>query len=159
MSPLDPLLQTTAWTLLHFLWQGCLIWLATLLALVLARSRSPQVRYLVACAGLALCLLLPMATFAHLRPTALRQAGELALAARDSPPATLATVALPFGLGAAVLVPQRLGYFVEGNLVWLLRGWLFGCLLLALRFGGGWLHLLTVRRAVSRSQSAQKQPG
>lgn len=151
MSPLDPMLQTTTWALIHFLWQGCLIWLVTILALYLARSRSPQVRYLVACAGLALCLLLPMATFAHLWPNALRQVGELALAAPDPPKSMLATGSIPMGIGRAVMLPRWLGFFVEDNLTWLLKGWLFGCLLLALRFGGGWMHLLTVRRAVSQA--------
>ena len=153
MSPLDPLQQTTAWALIHFLWQGCLIWLATVLALFLARSRSSQVRYVVACAGLALCLLLPVATFAHLWPSALRQVGELALAAPDPPKSMLATGSIPIGIGRAVILPRRLGFFVEENLTWLLKGWLFGCLLLALRFGGGWLHLLTVRKAVSQASA------
>lgn len=151
MSPLDPMLQTTAWALIHFLWQGCLIWLATVFALFLARSRSPQVRYLVACAGLALCLLLPMATFAHLRPTALRQAGELAFTVSDLLKSTPAKASLPIDAGSVVEWPRRLGFLVEDHLPLLLKCWLFGCLLLALRFGGGWLHLLTVRRAVSQA--------
>ncbi|UGQ46853.1 M56 family metallopeptidase [Massilia endophytica] len=49
------------WTLLHFVWQGALIGLAAALALAALRGARPQVRYLVACAALLLCILWPAA--------------------------------------------------------------------------------------------------
>jgi D-alanyl-D-alanine endopeptidase (penicillin-binding protein 7) len=49
------------WTLLHFLWQGMLIGAVTALALGALRGARPQVRYVVACAALLLCILWPAA--------------------------------------------------------------------------------------------------
>jgi len=46
--------ESLGWTLLHFLWQGALAWLAFKFFLGLARNASPQVRYLAGCATLAL---------------------------------------------------------------------------------------------------------
>ena len=45
--------------LLHFLWQGALLGLLTALAFGLLRNARPQARYAVACAALAMSLLLP----------------------------------------------------------------------------------------------------
>lgn len=50
------------WALLHFLWQGLLVGLAAGLVLSLLGNSRPQLRYVVACAALALCLVLPVAT-------------------------------------------------------------------------------------------------
>jgi beta-lactamase regulating signal transducer with metallopeptidase domain len=154
MNPMDPTLQTMAWAMVHFLWQGCLIWLVTSLALHLTRAFSPQPRYLIACCGLALCLLLPLGTFAYLHPAVLRQFGEQAFA--PSAPFSTALVAgsVPVGLAHVAELPRRVGYLFEGHLPLLLKGWLIGSLLLALRFGGGWLHLLTVRRAATQASKA-----
>lgn len=151
MSPLHPLLQTTAWALIHFLWQGCFIWIVTALALFLARSLSPQVRYIMACTGLALCLLIPMATFRLLRPVMFRQIGEQALFVSAPPKPAVETSSLPKAVARVVVLPSQVGFLLEDHLSLLLKGWLLGSLLLALRFGGGWLHLLTVRRAVTRA--------
>lgn len=151
MNPMDPLLQTTAWALIHFVWQGCFIWLATALALRMARSLGPNVRYLITCAGLALCLLLPISTFMYLRPMVLRQVGELALAVPEASTPTPANPSFPIVAERVVALPHQIGSLVEERLPLLLEGWLLGSLLLALRFGGGWLHLLMVRRAVSQA--------
>lgn len=51
------------WTLVHFLWQGTLIGLATAAVLALLRDAAPQQRYLVACTGLLLCAGWPAAQF------------------------------------------------------------------------------------------------
>ena len=56
------MIDALGWTLVHFLWQGLLVGLATALALSLLGNARPQVRYAVACAALALCLALPLAT-------------------------------------------------------------------------------------------------
>lgn len=58
----DTMATTVGWALLHFLWQGALIGAATAAALALLRDARPQLRYLVACAALALCLALPVAS-------------------------------------------------------------------------------------------------
>jgi beta-lactamase regulating signal transducer with metallopeptidase domain len=56
-----PLVESIGWALIHFVWQGTAIGLATAVALhVLARAR-PTVRYAVACLSLALMLTVPIA--------------------------------------------------------------------------------------------------
>ena len=59
---MTPFLEIAGWTLIHFLWQGTAIGLATALALKATARRSANVRYIVACAGLALMLAAPVVT-------------------------------------------------------------------------------------------------
>ena len=59
---MTPFLEIAGWTLIHFLWQGTAIGLATALALKATARRSANVRYIVACAGLALMLAAPAVT-------------------------------------------------------------------------------------------------
>lgn len=150
MSPQDPALVAAAWALVHFLWQGALVWVGTALALRLSRSAGAQVRYLIACASLAFCLLLPLGTFLDLRPAAFRQAGEQAVAMPSPPiPAAPRGVRPPPPLAPRAL-PAKASALVEDHLVVLFRCWLLGSLILALRFGGGWLIL----RGVTGSATA-----
>ena len=62
IAALSGFTATLGWALVHFLWQGLLVGLAAALALSLLGNARPQVRYAVACAALALCLALPLAT-------------------------------------------------------------------------------------------------
>ena len=55
---MNPWMQVTAWTLIHFVWQGGLLALATAAGLRLCRRRSPEARYAIACAGLTAMLAL-----------------------------------------------------------------------------------------------------
>ena len=57
----SPFALNLGWALLHFVWQGAFIAGLTALLLTLLRNARPQTRYAVACAGLLLCLALPMA--------------------------------------------------------------------------------------------------
>ena len=59
---MTPFFEIAGWTLIHFVWQGTAIGLATAVALKLAAHRSPNVRYVVACTGLALMVAAPIAT-------------------------------------------------------------------------------------------------
>lgn len=62
IAALSGFTATLGWALVHFLWQGLLVGLAAALALSLLGNARPQARYAVACAALALCLALPLAT-------------------------------------------------------------------------------------------------
>jgi len=55
-------MQTVGWTLIHFVWQGAAVALVVAAALRLTERRSPNVRYLIACAGLVAMLAAPAAT-------------------------------------------------------------------------------------------------
>src|SRR2546428_9127921 len=59
--------QVVGWTLIHFVWQGTAIALVVAAALRLTERRSPNVRYLIACAGLAALLAAPAPTARVLR--------------------------------------------------------------------------------------------
>src|SRR5258705_3015875 len=59
---MTPFFEIAGWTLIHFVGQGAAIGLATAAALRLAARRSPDVRYLVACAGLAVMVAAPVVT-------------------------------------------------------------------------------------------------
>ncbi|MCD4700148.1 MAG: hypothetical protein K8R91_06220, partial [Phycisphaerae bacterium] len=54
----NPFIQRVGWALLHFLWQGSTVAIILALVLLLGR-RSSNLRYLAACAAMALMLLLP----------------------------------------------------------------------------------------------------
>ncbi|WP_026354214.1 M56 family metallopeptidase [Massilia niastensis] len=119
------------WTLLHFLWQGVLVGCATAVCLALLRNARAEQRYLVACAGLFLCLAWP--------------ALDLVLRLRDGAAATGAA-----GLFAAQA--EAAGTADDGIWTTLLREhlagivlcWALCALLLALRMAMG---LLWIRRA------------
>ena len=55
------LINHLGWTLLHFVWQGALLGIATARALSLLRKARPEHRYNVACAALLACFLWPAA--------------------------------------------------------------------------------------------------
>ncbi|HEY0061231.1 MAG TPA: M56 family metallopeptidase [Telluria sp.] len=57
------LIDSIGWTLLHFLWQGAMIGVATALGLAALRRAAPRQRYLLACIGLLACLLWPLTEF------------------------------------------------------------------------------------------------
>jgi len=76
---MNPWVHVAGWTLIHFLWQGAAAALATGTALGLARRRSAHVRYLIACAGLAAALAMPVATAMLLLPAESAGAGTAAV--------------------------------------------------------------------------------
>jgi beta-lactamase regulating signal transducer with metallopeptidase domain len=53
------------WSLVHFVWQGALLWLAVLVARRITSEYNPRLRYGIGLAALILCVALPIATFAH----------------------------------------------------------------------------------------------
>lgn len=59
-SFLPSLVSAIGWALIHFLWQGLLIACATAFLLMVLRNTRPQLRYLLSCFSLLLCMLLPL---------------------------------------------------------------------------------------------------
>ena len=53
---MNPWIEVTGWTLIHFVWQGTLLALATAAALGLCRRSAAEVRYAIACLGLTAML-------------------------------------------------------------------------------------------------------
>ena len=59
---MNPWIEVTGWTLIHFVWQGTLLALGTAAALGLCRRSAAEVRYAIACLGLTAMLATAAAT-------------------------------------------------------------------------------------------------
>src|SRR5262249_6187390 len=58
------MIEPVAWTLIHFVWQGTLVWL--LVSILLRFTQEGSTRYLVACAAMLVMLLVPALTLLSL---------------------------------------------------------------------------------------------
>jgi len=140
MNPFDPRLQSLAWTLLHFLWQGCLVWGLTALSLRLARRSSAQLRYVLGMLGLSLCLALPVLTYLTLRPRVLEGASlQINMPVAD----TSSGAPSPAEVEPAFVqdLTHRVEHSTRSWMPWVVQAWFLGSLLLALRLAGGWIGL------------------
>ena len=167
--------EVTGWTLLHFVWQGTLIALATAVALRLLQDRGPHGRYAIACAGLALMLTAPLVTAALLATTdrapvsvtrsdapegSRSWSGDLKVRVIDAPSAAGGT-ASP---AAADVTRTLAGLGIEVNVLLssIVGLWLGGVALLFLHGAGGYrrvrqLHRVAMLEATSRwSQSGRR---
>jgi beta-lactamase regulating signal transducer with metallopeptidase domain len=136
-------MQTLAWSLLHFLWQGAAI--AALAAALLYVFRKPATRYLIGVSSLALMLLSFAVTFSLLN-------GSPDMSVVTSVPAE---VVVPIGTHAPSELPWT-GAHAATNIsapassaldfAWLARGWLAGVFLLALRIAFGLFVIEQLRR-------------
>lgn len=136
MSAAD-IVASIGWTLVHFLWQGALIGCATAVLLTVLRNRRPETRYLVACAGLFLCLAWP--------------AAELALRLRDGT-GTGGDAMVLFAAGLVVGSPVDEGWAVllADQLAWIVGTWAVCALAMALRMVAG---LLWIGRAAAHERA------
>lgn len=57
------IVQKLGWTLLHFVWQVGVVALLLAILLRALRKSTPNIRYIVACAAMALIILMPTITF------------------------------------------------------------------------------------------------
>jgi beta-lactamase regulating signal transducer with metallopeptidase domain len=135
---MSPWIETTGWTLIHFVWQGALIALATALALRICRRSTPQLRYGLACAGLAamLAAVAITATTGGLArgdaPFSIRAGVEHVTGAAVTPSTSQADVpAISGGPGANTAVTSAP---LLTTIVWV---WLAGVSLLVVRLAGG----------------------
>jgi beta-lactamase regulating signal transducer with metallopeptidase domain/Flp pilus assembly protein TadD len=105
--------------LLHFIWQGLLVFVLLRAALFLLRDRSANMRYAVACASLAILAMAPAITAAFLyHPTALIAAPPIATTAMA------VAVSAPAARGASGTAALR---------PWILPLWAFGVAVCSLR--------------------------
>ena len=166
-------LHALGWALIHSLWQ-CL-GLAALAAVLMAFSRRPSIRYLVATGTLVAMLAAPVATFLNSMKQAApihalfsaRRGPQLMSAPRRRYPPGITSISLgatPTAMnnGAAVALqasakPYLPSRFLSSDYVspdilpsnllpWLVGAWLCGVALFSLRFVGGFL-LLEHKRA------------
>ena len=157
-----PLAETVGWALLHSLWQGALVALLFAGGLVLARRRSPQLRYLLGRGALVLLVAAPVGTGAFLYgraeppvqarvgldadplPTVV-QSESVQGESRDESmsPATPAQPAAPTSLATSSVTAlgARALELLRTAAPWLTGVWLLGVVLFLLRFSGQALYI------------------
>ena len=161
---MNPWMQATGWTLIHFVWQGGLLALATAVGLRLCRRRSAEARYAIACAGLTAMLAAPVVTAALFRTpdSALASRGNVPPAVRGSE----AVVTVPRNPTDEVSSPTNAAATgtirLDAVLPVVVWGWLAGVTALLARFAGGcWrvhrLRVAALAETVSQWQSASER--
>ena len=142
--------EILAWSLIHFLWQGCLLGGLAWLALRFMKGAAPEARYAVACLGLAAMLAAPAGTALVLRRAA---AAPAVVPARSLDTARDVQV----DLEAAVPAPPSLKARLQPALPWILGAWGLGVALLSLRLLGGWVWMQRLRygRAIRAAEEWQ----
>ncbi len=145
LSPIA--MQSLAWALLHFLWQGTA--LAALAAAAMALCRRASARYLVAVAALVLMLLTPFLTFLYSQRSAVADAAmssPLAAAAWSTARGNAAASGpvSPSSTDGHTISPARSAAY--NALPWLVEAWLLGVTFFSLRSAGGFFLLERERR-------------
>src|SRR5262245_43159547 len=167
-------MHVIGWTLIHFVWQGTAIALVAAAALRVTERRSPNVRYLLACTGLAVMLAAPAATARLLwaAPETPAISAEFSdavldhLKVRPRSPDSRATVRAAMAsaqmdrhdaaaqpASAESFTAQQLDQFVRGVTI----AWLAGVVLLLTRMAGGWWHVRRLHRHALATASSRWQ--
>jgi uncharacterized protein (TIGR03435 family) len=145
----QPWVERLGWTLVHFLWQGLSI--AILYAAArrgVARTSSPHVRYLLACAALTAMMAAPLVTWGLMRPS--DASPDAAYRIRSTPPAASTT-----GIATTTTLPASVRSTVSGVqparfLLWVVMLWLAGAVVFWVRLAGGWVVAARLRSVLVR---------
>lgn len=136
-----PWLSALGWALVHSLWEGTLVCLATALILRGMRGSSSRARYLVAVLGLLLFAGLPLRRVASERLYPSTPKLTVHLEQRrplQATPRVLATNPTP-------ALRTRMAGDLERALPWVVMVWGLGMLVFLLRLAGGWLWIQRLR--------------
>jgi len=127
-------IELIGWALIHFVWQGTVIGVITLMLLTSLRRAGAQTRYAVIIGATILCLLAPLFSISQGLSNGATLSGSQAA---DTTPAPLALRDLPIHANASALS-------VNDFLPWLTGLWLVGLCVMTLRFivGLRWLDQL-----------------
>ncbi len=141
MKLLSPsFMQSLAWALLHFLWQGTA--LAAVAAALMALSRRAQVRYLIGVSSLAVMLAMPVIT--------ILLSVQRNIASAELSPSVAAHSQGPGTAYRPGFAPRSTSTTPPADaLPWLVEAWLLGVAFLGLRSAGGFLLLERARRRQS----------
>jgi GWxTD domain-containing protein len=139
------------WTLLHFCWEGAAVGLALAVALAMIPRRRAELRYVAACAAMALMAALPLVTFARL-------AAETGSAERITLGMGAGTlVATGPGEGIAPTWVERWENGLNAALPEVIGFWLAGVLILLGRLNVGLLAMRWMRARAEDSVAAEMQ--
>ena len=135
MTSLSPVLESLAWALVHFVWQGAVIAAGLAVGLRRLRHSRPEARYALACAALLLMASVAAATFFTGWAGSVRSDGA-GLAIADS-----GVAAARQGPGSGPLDGAPVRSAVPRFLPWLLVAWCGGIVPLTARRTVEWLRL------------------
>ncbi|HEU5136825.1 MAG TPA: M56 family metallopeptidase [Steroidobacteraceae bacterium] len=142
MNATSSFMQTLAWSLLHFLWQGAAI--AAVAASLMFALRKPATRYLVGLGALALMLVSFGVTFSLIGESAASAVEFPAVGAPAAASAsTLEAPALPMD---ELTMEGQAATFQNADFLWVSRAWLVGVFVFALRIAFGLLVIEHLRR-------------
>ena len=141
MSATTGFMQTLAWSLLHFLWQGAAI--AALAAAFMAVLRKPASRYLIGITALALMLGSFVVTFAAISEPAATVAEVAAIGVPAAAPTSLNGASQH---SVNELMEEQAAISSASDFAWIARGWLLGVFVFALRIAFGLAVLEQLRR-------------
>jgi beta-lactamase regulating signal transducer with metallopeptidase domain len=152
MTPqLNAWIYTIGWALIHFVWQGGLIALATAAALASCRHRSSEARYAIACAGLVAMLAAPAITAAVVGTSDQTIAPGGSASPTVSTSASLSpappTARLQTASQSLAATAARTASTVERWLPIVVSAWLSGVMLLLARFTGASFRVRRLRLA------------
>jgi beta-lactamase regulating signal transducer with metallopeptidase domain len=145
------------WTLLHFFWQGTVIAMLYLIADRATVNASRNMRYGIGMAVLALMPLATVATFIEQEQLLVhvpRNGHEVVVSQLGSLHNTLIH-AVPVATSTVERSELWIGWNANQLLPWVVRTWLGGVLLLAVRAAGGWWRLEQIRGASRKVISAE----
>ena len=150
---MNPWMHAIGWTLIHFVWQGGLLALATAAGLRLCRRRSSEARYAIACAGLTALLAAPVVTAAFFWTPG----SGLVRAENTGPavPASDATLTVPHsstagGSSSMSAAASVMRIRLDAWLSFVVWGWLAGVTALLARFAGGCWRVHRLRECHAR---------
>jgi beta-lactamase regulating signal transducer with metallopeptidase domain/LysM repeat protein len=142
------------WTLLHSVWQGGVVALLLVVLLRVLRKSSANLRYLIACLGLAVIVLLPVVTFYVVPAPA--PTSDLESVSGYPVPVTgrlheVYDPDMPLHRAAEYMQmniswKQRAMNFYASVLPYIVFGWLIGVFALSVWHLGGWAHLQRLKR-------------
>jgi beta-lactamase regulating signal transducer with metallopeptidase domain len=150
------IVQKLGWTLLHSVWQAGLVALLLVVVLRFLCKSSANLRYVIACLGLVVIVLLPVVTF-YVVPTSALTSDAESVPGFPVPvtvkPHEIYNVDMPLQRSAehmqifpAISWKQRAMNFYVSALPYIVFGWFIGVLALSLWHLGGWVHLQRLRR-------------
>lgn len=143
-----PLAQAVGWALLHLLWQGAILAALLWLALAWIPARRANLRYLVACAALALLVAAGVGTGVRSYPAGTARLAPATVSPRTSLPAVLGTAPV-VGERLASLRVDRVRDFVRAaneSLPLIVTLWVIGVVLLSLRLVIQWVRAQRLAR-------------
>jgi beta-lactamase regulating signal transducer with metallopeptidase domain len=139
----------TGWTLVHFVWQGAVIAAGAAIGFRALRDATPQERYSVASAALALMLIVPSVTAWYLAPSTGTRTGSVAVSVVlpvPDPGTSVGDRLRPVAATATRLGPHVRRQF-EAMLPAIVLSWLLGVGLLLVRLLGGWWRVRALHQS------------